>query len=278
MSFQRAIVQSPGFIPTASQEYQESVAKQFLSLLNVDSFEEARGLDSAALMAANTYQVGTASYGNTVYGPVVDGIFVPELPGVLLAQGQHAKDIQILTGHNADESGGFTPPYIKSTADLRAFLQQEFVGINSSALDYILDVLYPAVYNGSYPYTNGLARAMLVVADYAFTCSTDYLNKAFNNQTYAYEFQIAPALHGDDVPYTFYYDGEPGVVDAIAVIMQDYITNFVVTGNPNGAGLPVFPMQGMNASMNGLNSTGVKTERDDTVNQRCAWWQQGLFA
>jgi hypothetical protein len=30
--------------------------------------------------------------------------------------------------------------------------------------------------------------------------------------------------------------------------------------------------------MNAWNATAVKTERDDTVNERCRWWQKSLFA
>ena len=100
-------------------------------------------------------------YSTTLYGPVVDGVFVPELPGTLLATGQHARNIQLLIGHQANEAPGFTPPYIRSTADLRQYIQQTYIGINASTLDYIVDVLYPEVYDGSYPYTNGLERAFL---------------------------------------------------------------------------------------------------------------------
>lgn len=275
--FRRAVVQSPGFLPIASQAQQENVTQQFLSLLNVSSITEARRLDSAAVVAANALHVSTAEYGTTLYGPVVDGIFVPELPGTLLATGQHAKDIQLLTGHQANEAPFFTPPYLRSTADLRGYLEEIYVDITSSTLDYILDVLYPEVYDGSYPYTNGLERAFLLVADSSLTCNTNYLNNAFNNRSYAYEFQIPPALHSQDVPYTF-YDGGAGVIVPIAKIQQGYITNFVTTGNPNGVGLPPFPMQGANVSMNAWNITGVQTERDDTANARCIWWQQGLYA
>lgn len=275
--FRRAIIQSPGFPPAAPQEYQEGVAQKFLSLLNVSSIEEARQLDSAVLIAANALQVAKAEYGATVYGPVVDGVFVPEPPSVLLATGRHARNIQIVAGHQANEAPGFTPPYIRSTADLRNYIQQHYIRINSSTLDYVVGVLYPEVYDGTYPYANCLERAFLLIAESVFTCNTNFLNKAFNNQSYAYEFQLPPALHGQDVRYTF-YNGEAGVVVPIAEIQQGYITNFVMTGNPNGAGLPPFPMQDTNTSMNAWNITGVKTVRDDTANERCIWWQQGLFA
>ena len=38
-------------------------------------------------------------------GPVVDGNFVPDLPGKLLLQGAFAKNLKVMVGHNANEVG-----------------------------------------------------------------------------------------------------------------------------------------------------------------------------
>lgn len=75
--FQRAIIQSPGLTPTVSQFKQENKTQTFLSLLNVSTIEEARQLSSDDLINANSWQVGNASYSDYVWGPVVDGLFVP---------------------------------------------------------------------------------------------------------------------------------------------------------------------------------------------------------
>lgn len=282
VSFQKAIPQSPGFLPIRAPEVSENTTQAFFAFANVSSLEEARQLDSAAVIAANTLQVGAASYGTFVYNPTVDGDFVPDLPGVLLAEGAHAKDIEILTGHQANEAPSFSPPFVQSNEELRAYLGVAYPYAPASDLDYMVDELYPDVYDGTYPYTNIRERLFLLIAESVFTCNTNYINKAFDNKTYAYEFQVPPAFHGQDVRYTFYQgqgdDLQNGLVAAIAEIQQAYITNFVMTGDPNGPGLAPFPMQGANASMNAWNVTGVKTERDPTVNDRCAWLQQGSFA
>lgn len=281
VSFQRAIPQSPGFLPVASQEIQENATQSFLAYLNVSSIEEARQMDSEAVITANIQQVGAAKYGSFIYGPTVDGTFVPALPGLLLNAGAFAKDVEILVGHNANEAPGFTPPNVQTTETLEAFLQSSFPGITPTILNTITSDLYPEDYNGSMPYTNGLERTFLLIADSIFTCNTHYINKAFKNQTYAYEFQIPPALHGQDVAYTF-YDGQGddlsiGLVSAIAQVQQAYITNFVMTGDPNGPGVPSFPMQGMNSSLNAWNVTGVMTITDPTANERCEFWQKALY-
>lgn len=171
------------------------------------------------------------------------------------------------------------PPFISNDTALAAYIAEANQGISLSTVNYIVSVLYPPVYDGSYPYTNIYERTFLLVKEEIFSCNTHYLAEAYNNQTYNYQFEIPPAFHGFDVPYTFYNGGPPstsivGVADPpIAEVLQGYITNFAMTGNPNGPGLPVFPMQGTNSSMNGLNVTGVTQQVDDTANARCNWWQ-----
>jgi len=75
----------------------------FFGLLNVSSLDQARKLPFATLALANTIQVGLSQYGSFTYGPVVDGSFVPALPGQLLARGHYAKNLKVMVGHNADE-------------------------------------------------------------------------------------------------------------------------------------------------------------------------------
>jgi carboxylesterase type B len=281
VSFQRAISQSPGYGPTPSVYHQETLFQQFLTLANVSSVEEARQLNSSAVIGANQKQMAAG----VSYNPTVDGIFVPALPALLLNAGAFAKDVQVMVGHNANEAPGFTPPKTGanySSEEIALFLPATFVGIQDAVVDTIIEDVYPEIYDGSQPYRDSLHRVMLLISDSGFTCNTYYLNKAFKNLTYAYEFQVPPALHGQDVRYTFYDGGgdnpSQGLIAAIAEVHQAYIVNFALSGNPNGPDLPVFPMQGNNASMNAWNATAVKTERDDTVNERCRWWQKSLFA
>lgn len=279
--FQRAIPQSPGFVPIQSYYFQETTAQTFLSLLNVSTIEEARQLDSAAVIRANTVQVGLAPYGSFIYNPVADGIFAPQTPGQLLNSGQYVKDIDILVGHNVNEGNSFAPPFTRNQQETAAWVRTNYPGATQPALNYLLEVAYPPIYDGSQGYTNPLRRTIKIVTESAFTCNTNYINKAYGNNTYAYEYQVPPALHGFDVPYTFYNgqgtDEAAGLFAPIAELHQAYLTNFIKYGNPNGPGVPYFPMQGMNASMNGINVTGAMTETDPTVNQRCAWLQKALL-
>lgn len=102
-AFQKAIIQSPGFFPIDQDAVTENTLKAFLSLLNVSTIDEARALPFDDVYAANAKQVGDAPYGQFVYGPAVDGTFVPDLPGKLLRNGQFHRSVSTVLGHNADE-------------------------------------------------------------------------------------------------------------------------------------------------------------------------------
>lgn len=241
----------------------------------------ARNLSSQAVIQANTLQILRAPYSSAIYGPVSDGDFVPALPGLLLAQGDFAQNVSVMVGHNTRESPSFSPPYVQTNQDLIDFLRSTNPGAPAPVLDYIVNELYPADYNGSQPYSSPLERTFLLIQEGSFTCNTNFLNRAFKNQTYAYEFQVPPALHGQDVAYTFYHGQGTnlsiGLFAPVAQIFQAYLVNFAQTGNPNGRGLPNFPMQGNNATLLGINATYIRTQRDDTANPRCAWWQKSLL-
>ena len=118
----------------------------------------------------------------------------------------------------------------------------------------------------------------------AISCYTDYLNQAYEGKTYAYRFSVPPALHGQDIPYTFYNGPNSSEVlrleipdQSIAEALQKYIVSFTATGVPSSKNLPVFPQWGNDKNLLDLNVTGIKVVKDDTANSRCAWWQKALY-
>jgi cholinesterase len=106
---------------------------------------------------------------------------------------------------------------------------------------------------------------------------------AFGNKTYAYQFEVPPALHGFDIGYTFWNGAPtsittiPPLIAPLAEVLQGYITNFAMTGNPNGKGLPHFPMYQSNGTEVGLNVSINSYMKDPTNNPRCAFWAKGLY-
>ncbi|KAJ5779857.1 Carboxylesterase type B [Penicillium paradoxum] len=277
--FQQAIIQSPGWVPVISEEQQEETLQQFLGILNVSTIEQARKLPSDKLIAANALQVATKSeWGQFTYGPTVDGSLVPALPGQLLLRGDFDHNLNIMVGHNANEGLVFTSPASINSTGLEAQMKTLAEDIPRNVSDYVLNVLYPPVYNGSYGYTDSIARTSAVISDLIFQCNTDYINRAFHNQTYAYEFSIPPALHGQDVSYTFYNNGSASVANVtVALAMQDFFTSFVQHGAPKSHLAPTFGNLGQHAQLMNIGNETIQPTPDLTRNPRCRFWQTAPY-
>ena len=211
--------------------------------------------------------------------PVVDGEFVPALPGKLFLQGGYDKSLKIIAGHNINEGIEFMDPFAQDETRFEADLRIYFPTITDAAIQYISKTLYPPVFDGSYGYTTETVRSDLMITEAFFTCSTNMLGRAYGDQTYNYFFTVPPSLHGDDIAYT-YFNGPSASVqnDTLAVIMQEYFTNFAATGNPNGPGLPNFQTYGEGSVVQNLGLVTIGPVPDNTVNPRCLWWQKGLYA
>lgn len=95
-------------------------------------------------------------------------------------------------------------------------------------------------------------RAAEWVVDTMYRCPVvqQLVWHARNAPSFEYEFDHAApgrealgAVHGTEVPYVFgtLNDRYTAVDHAISSTLQQYWTNFAKTGNPNGAGLPLWP-------------------------------------
>lgn len=278
--FKRAILQSPGFFPMPYQDQQDAVLRDFLQLLGVNTIEDARRLPSEKLISANAYQVATLPpYGTFVYGPVVDGIFVPSLPGTLLWEGAFDRTVEVMVGHNANEGLEFTSPNTTTEAGIINALNEAFPDMTPSAVRHVVNDLYPPIFDGRYGYTDSVGQASLITSDAAFQCNTHYLNRAFDNRTDSYMFSIPPALHAQDMPYTF-FNGHPSPSvknSTVALVLQDYIVSFVKSGKPRSSLGPTFPRHGAGSVLVSLGESNITLIRDPTANRRCLWWQMAPY-
>lgn len=285
--FQRAIPQSPGWVPVTSNDTQNNVYRQLLKLTNTVDFAGLRALSSEVIMAANFRHIRDYSeWGSYTYGPVVDGEFVPNLPGKLLESGGFDHNVKVMVGHNANEGAYFTPPYVTDTSMIKKQLKLVIPGIPDSSIEYITGTLYPdpANANGAIlPYKHNYERANLIISEAIFTCQTNFLSTGFHNETYSYLFAVPPALHGFDVPYT-YYDGSTtseasaNVNPMVAIALQEFITSFAENGVPEAKGVRQFNQYGLNATVLRFNVSGIDEIPDSNANARCNWWQGGLFS
>lgn len=90
---------------------------------------------------------------------------------------------------------------------------------------------------------------------------------------------MPPALHGQDLAYTFFNGPSSSVVsDPIAVALQEYITSFAINGGqPSGPLLPMFPIYSNASDIIDVNATSITEIMDPIANSRCDWWQKELY-
>ena len=184
-----------------------------------------------------------------------------------------------MNGHQSNEGPVFTAPNVNDNASFSLFVQGLVPSAKTQDINYITNTLYPAVFDGTLPYSDQLNRAILFVSEYIITCKTNWLDRAFKNDTYGYVFSVPPGVHAQDTQYTFY--NGPGTGDmygtyntTVALALQQYITSFAMAGTPNGGpGFPTFPPYGSGTILN-LTDSGFPNVPDPTANERCLYWQQ----
>ncbi|KAE8411299.1 Alpha/Beta hydrolase protein [Aspergillus pseudocaelatus] len=280
--FQQAILQSPAWEPNYDTDKQEWTFRQYLKLLNVSTIEEARQLSSEKLIAANAHQVSIFLYGTFTYGPVVDGVFVSDLPGKLLLGGEFDHSVKILNGHTLNEALMYTPPFSFQDGGLLVLMDEHFLDLSEEMKETIVNVLYPPILDGKYGYRGWVERVSSALSDICFLCNSYYLNHAYRNSTYTYVFSIPPAMHWMDHPYSFYIKGAKPLVEnplfqvtneTVAFILQDYITSFVQTGRPASSLAPPLEIYGPESRVVSIGSDNITRMRDPACNARCVYWQ-----
>jgi carboxylesterase type B len=233
---------------------------------------------------ANQAVIRDSLYGTFSFGPTVDGAFVPAVPSVSLREGRFDSNITIMAGRNPVEGPLFTPPNATDPSTFADSVLAFYPTMTQEELGYVTNTLYPAVYNGTYGYTDPYRRAANMRADVITVCKKRPVLAAFQSKVYSYQFSLPPGLHGADLEYTFYDDAGERPFDPIslsgvaseeaAFTFQRWIAEFVNNGEPrnlNGTSLP-FPGLGSNASTVDLDVDGVRVLPDYAAGRRCAFW------
>jgi carboxylesterase type B len=295
--FQQAILQSAAWLPSPSPSIQESIFQNFLDTAGVRTLQEARGLSTEALQLVNYKMVGEAPYGDFLFSkvfgslhigttdnitdPGIDGSFVPQLPGQLLLHGGFDQSLKVMAGHQVNEGYALTTPFLPNDEAFKDnIILVSFNDASNDTIDLLMNTYYPAPPDGQFDLLGQIARGRDLVTEALFTCNANYITRAFGANAYSYVFSVPPSIHAQDLPYTFFNGPEP-VGDSVenatlALIMQDYFTNFAITGDPNGPSLPYFPDYSGGMSQN-LNLTFIDQIPDYLTNERCLWWQKALY-
>ncbi|KAJ4344267.1 hypothetical protein N0V95_006210 [Ascochyta clinopodiicola] len=276
--FQKAFVGSAAVLYSGSPAQEDDSFMSYLRQANVSSLEEAREASSDTLMEANAAIIAGAGYGSFSFGPSIDGNFATQDPKALLRDGKFDQSVSVLVAHNTNEGLGFAPP-VRDDASFRALEARTFPNANASVIDYIVNDLYPPVFDGTLPYTEQVGRSAFVTTESYFTCASYSLQSAVKN-SYGYLFNILPALHVADSGYMFYDSSSNKSINAtVKHVLQDYLINFVLYGTPESRldGLTSVPGYSENANLVHVNANNITIAKDPAANPRCKWWEQVLY-
>ncbi|XP_062395039.1 fatty acyl-CoA hydrolase precursor, medium chain-like [Sardina pilchardus] len=210
--------------------------------------------------------------GGWIYGPAMDGHFLPKKIGDIF-QSQEFSKVPLINGINNDECGwavvrNVAPPSWKEGMDLetvRKLIAAFFPNTEDWAIDLVLDE-YMGSGEDSIKNRNGFTE---LLADLVFNIPAVKLSKAHRDSgapVYMYELQHPPSIlsdkrpsfvkvdHADDLIFVFGFPFIKGHVkingtfteeeEELSRTVMSYWGNFARTGSPNGPGLTHWPMYG----------------------------------
>ena len=241
--FHRAISESGGSMspPRMSLEEAEAQGKAYLENLGADSIAAARAL------SAEEIQKDTKGMG--AFWPAPDGETVAEKQYELFESGMF-NDTPVLAGTNSNEGGLFVTRPITSEGFEEMIRSQYAAGAEE------LLRAYPHATD-----EEAAQSAKDIMRDSAFAWPTwawaTLQTRMGKNKAFVYYFDhrtpMSPegANHAAEIPFVFRNLGGEGAIGAasdgpeekaLSDLMSSYWVNFAANGDPNGEGLPEWPV------------------------------------
>lgn len=234
-----ALFSSSGPMSTRAQTEQNGV--QLAQAAGASSLADLRTLSATELLEM------AGRRGMPRFGVNVDGYFFPEPPVEIYAAGQQAK-VPLLAGWNSEESSwrALTPQGPRPDS-ARAVLARAFGERAAEAAQF-------------FPVTDSMQvmQSLTELAGDRFIGYSTWkwleTHAATSGQPVYRYFYARPrpgaqgAAHSAEIEYAMgnlatnkVYTWTPDD-EKVSAVMQSYFANFIATGNPNGAGLPTWPL------------------------------------
>ncbi|HUD50221.1 carboxylesterase family protein, partial [Parvibaculum sp.] len=253
--FHRAIGQSGAWWdsehgPLASAEEASARGLALMRKLGAADIEDMRAMPASRVNVAGAWNFLTDP-GVTAFSPSVDGYVLPDVPGRIFAQGKQTP-VPLLAGWNRDEHAYFTSRGLPTTGPrFRAAAARQF----GAARMADFDTVYPSRDRREARRSADMLIGDLVISQQIW--SWGGAHRAKGAPAYLYEFHYASAfsprpVHTADIPFVFGNLTEnafrakgaaPEAGDrAFSRLMRLYWINFSRAGDPNGEGLPRWPL------------------------------------
>ena len=247
--FTRVIGQSGGLLstpaePLLTREEAEKRGLEFATKLGAKTAADLRALPAEAILDAAP---------GLGYRPIIDGYFLPRHPRDIFTAGAHV-DVPLLAGWNKDEGFNFDiAKWGDGTRSLAEWRKVFFGDAAKAAEAHYPDVKAKQstrdlggdliINHGAWRWmeahkAHGTAELFRYCFDKAPVTPKDWLGPG--------EHPDAGAFHSCDIPYVFenitVFPWRVTEADKqVAKLTADYWANFIKTGNPNGAELPIWP-------------------------------------
>jgi para-nitrobenzyl esterase len=264
-------------LPVRPLEWAEQRGAKFAGVLRARTVEELRNVPAAEIADVGEHGPGLL-FNASRYAPNIDGYLLPEAPADIYARGGQ-NNVELIAGWNLREAnifmlgsghGGCLPVWNRAGTP-ETFLQQANRSFGADA----------AAFLRLHPHSNddeAKQSAEDVASDLIINWPTwkwaDLQARSGKTKTYVYLFAKTPpaesplkvATHAVEVPYAFdtlqaYKYSWDSMDTQLARTMSSYYANFAKTGDPNGPGLPSWPVyRPSDPQRMVFNENGVATE------------------